>query len=95
MKTAIYIEDGVVQLVITPDSEFEKAAIASFGEKPLSVKVFEGSFYNTQGGWIRHKDTPVDRMYWHGRKDDQSLILRIDEAKTTAALPSAGDILRG
>ena len=39
MKTAIYIEDGIVQLVITPETKFEKNALSSFEEKPLIVKL--------------------------------------------------------
>lgn len=29
MKTAIYVEDGTVQLVITPESDFEKNALST------------------------------------------------------------------
>lgn len=75
MKTAIYIEDGVVQLVITPESEFEKNALSGFRDKPLDAKLFVGSFYDCRGGWVRQS-----RYYMpHGMGDqdsDQSLILR-------------------
>lgn len=37
MKTAIYIEDGVVQLVVTPESDFEKAAVRAFSYEPVSA----------------------------------------------------------
>ena len=50
MKTAIYIEDGVVQLVITPEGEFEKNALKSFENKPMEAKVFAGAFYDCRGG---------------------------------------------
>lgn len=53
MKTAIYIEDGVVQLVVTPETKFEKNALTSFAEKPLSAKIFAGTFYDCRGGWVR------------------------------------------
>lgn len=37
MKTAIYIEDGTVQLVLTHESDFEKNALGSFeGNSPIS-----------------------------------------------------------
>ena len=76
MKTAIYIEDGVVQLVITPQSEFEKNALRSFGQSPMTAKVMSGSFYDCKGGWIRQKET-----YGGGvnSTDDHSLILRMDK----------------
>ena len=83
MKTAIYIEDGVVQLVITPESEFEKNALTSFESKPLSVKIFNGTFYDCQGGWARQK--PIEResgymSYSDGSLHDKSIILRIEES---------------
>lgn len=78
MKTAIYIEDGVIQLVITPENEFEKNAMTMFHDKPLEAKLFSGSFYDCRGGWIRQK-----AYYNDGRqdKDDSSLILRIGKSE--------------
>jgi hypothetical protein len=67
MKSAIYIEDGVVQLVLTPTDDFEKNALTTFKEKRLSAQIFDGSFYKCQGGWNRHGG------------DDSSLILRIEK----------------
>lgn len=64
MKTAIYIEDGVVQLVLTPQNEFEKNALKSFERGDLETKIMSGSFYECGGGWTRHST------------NDTSLILR-------------------
>ena len=75
MKTAIYIEDGVVQLVITPNTEFEKNALSSFRNKPLEVKIFDGTFYDCRGGWTRQADHFPDVL--HRNQRDESLILRI------------------
>ncbi len=84
MKTAIYIEDGTVQLVITPESEFEKNALSSFQEKPIDAKVFSGSFYDCRGGWIRQADhNTYGNTYGMSspNKDDKSLILQIRDEK--------------
>lgn len=85
MKTAIYIEDGVVQLVITPQTEFEKNALSGFAAKPLAVKIFEGTFYDCRGGWVRqtaHYDACT-----YGRNDsDRSIILQVRKDE-----PSSGD----
>lgn len=59
MKTAIYIEDGVVQLVLTPENHFERNALGSFEGKSTATEITAGSFYECQGGWTRHRD--VDR----------------------------------
>lgn len=80
MKTAIYIEDGVVQLVITPETKFERNSIKIFNDKPLEVKIFSGSFYDCRGGWIRQKGYyPNAGAY--DNDSDTSLILKIKEKK--------------
>lgn len=66
MKTAIYVADGVTQLVITPETDFEKQAVAKFEKKPLSVKIMSGSFYECRGDYVR-------------QGNEQSLILRVDD----------------
>jgi len=81
MKTAIYIEDGVVQLVLTPESAFEKSSMLQFHDKILQVKFFTGSFYDCRGGWSRQKDYYPQYSYGMPRNgEDQSLILRIAES---------------
>lgn len=75
MKTAIYMEDGVVQLVITPESEFEKNALSTFRDKPMEAKLFSGSFYDCRGGWVRQSS--YYPSHFDSQKDDQSLILHM------------------
>ena len=72
MKTAIYIEDGLMQLVITPETDFEKNAIGNFERGEIETTIKTGSFYPCQGGWTRHSSPSTD---------DKSLIL-IHKAKT-------------
>lgn len=74
MKTAIYIEDGVVQLVITPQSEFEKNALSTFQNKPLDAKLFDGSFYDCRGGWVMQSAHYHHFSHEQNHKD-RSLIL--------------------
>jgi len=66
MKTAIYMEDGVLQLVLTPTNEFEKKALANF--EPGEARVENGSFYECQGGF-------------HRQGSDRSVILIAREEK--------------
>ncbi len=79
MKTAIYIEDGVTQLVLTPETEYEKDIVHAFGKKLSRVQVFEGQFYDCRGGWIRQTAYYPERgsPMQHERRDS-SLIMRID-----------------
>lgn len=80
MKTAIYIEDGTVQLVITPESDFDKNALSGFREKPLEAKLFIGSFYDCRGGWVRQSQYNSHMHSLSPEMDDQSLILRVGES---------------
>lgn len=78
MKSAIYIEDGTTQVVITPETEFEKRTLATLtGDDGISCHVFEGSFYDCRGGWIRQTAYhPNTSMYGTENNRDLSLILR-------------------
>lgn len=74
MKVAIYIESGVTQLVLTPESEWEKSVTAKLlpdGEQ--TIRAYRGEFYECRGGWFRHGS---------GRTED-SVILRVDGAPET------------
>jgi hypothetical protein len=89
MKTAIYIEDGTVQLVITPENEFEKNALSTLQEKPLEAKIFSGAFYDCRGGWVRQTAyiQPTSSFSHTSTSQDKSLILRISDQ--TPNLPTA------
>lgn len=75
MKTAIYIQDGLTQLVLTPETDFEKGIVSKVDKGEQFVEIYTGSFHQCQGGWIRH-----------GYRDDESLILvmRIKEEEGVA-----------
>jgi hypothetical protein len=81
MKTAIYIEDGTVQLVITPESSFEKDAMRMFGEGQVEAKMFCGSFYDSRGGWVRQSELTA----LAGDNGDRSVILRLATPRITPA----------
>lgn len=53
MKIALYIEDGLEQIVLTPESDTEKGIVGKLtdGSRELSVK--RGAFYYCRGGWQR------------------------------------------
>ena len=74
MKTAIYIEDGTIQLIITPTKDFEKNALSTFEDRELEVKIFSGSFYDCRGGWVRQSGQSTSCI---SRIDDKSIILTI------------------
>jgi len=78
LKTAIYIEDGDVQLVLSPENEWEQNALKSFGDN-MDVTVMRGAFYACAGGWHRHT-----AIYGH-EPEERSLILRVRSNQPDAA----------
>lgn len=79
MKTAIYIEDGTVQLVLTPESDFEKDSLKAMKDKHCDFGIFEGSFYDCRGGWIRQSAYYRPMGIEGGSLNESSLILRATE----------------
>jgi hypothetical protein len=65
MKTAIYVEQGITQLVLTPQNDWEKNIIKAITTGEQTVQIKRGSFYECRGGWVRFEDSA----------DDASLIL--------------------
>ena len=53
MKIALYIEDGLEQIVLTPQTETEAGIVSKLedGSRELSIK--RGTFYECRGGWVR------------------------------------------
>lgn len=79
MKVAIYTEDGITQIVLTPDGEFETAALAHLHKPGAALTVLRGSFYECRGGYIRQG------------ANDTSTLLRIDANMLGIALPQTSE----
>jgi hypothetical protein len=58
VKIALYIEDGLEQIVLTPQSDTEKAILAKLHDGSRAMTLAKGSFYECRGGYARF--TP----YW-------------------------------
>ncbi len=71
MRTSIFIEEGDVQLVLTPETEFERQALRSLlPEGEITARVMYGQFYQCQGGWW------INASSSYRGKDNDSFILR-------------------
>lgn len=75
MTTAIFIQDGAVQLVLTPENEWERNALKMLGEGEKRLAIMTGSFYETRGGWNRFAQSWGNA--YGGAQDDRSLIIRV------------------
>lgn len=85
MKTAIYIEDGLLQVVLTPETDQEKAILVMVEKKSLT-RLYRGSFYGCQGGWTRMREVHSG-FYGERENSDESLILVLEEPKPDAEPP--------
>lgn len=85
MKIALYIEDGLEQIVLTPETDTEKGILGKMhdGTRELSIK--HGSFYACQGGWTRHaKQSWTDGVYFPSEsRDDESTMIVLRYLKDT------------
>ena len=72
MKSAIYIEDGVTQVVLTPENEWERNSLKLI-KNTSDLQIFEGGFYACQGGWYRHNQGTG--------YNESSLIFRVNKPK--------------
>lgn len=55
MRTSVFIEDGVAQLVLTPQNEWERAALKSIESARTKCLIKHGEFYDCQGGYARER----------------------------------------
>lgn len=75
MKTALYFAEGAAQVVLTPETDFERAVLRALDEKNNEFFIKRGSFYATQGGWTRYQDHGIGGK----PEDDSSVMLIIKE----------------
>lgn len=73
MKIALYIEDGLEQIVLTPDSETEKGILDKIHDGTRELRIKRGAFYGCRGGWTRWKQT--SSPYYSDPKDDESTMI--------------------
>lgn len=79
MRTAIFIKDAQLQVVLTPETDEEKAVL-NLVEKKERIEFYRGSFFKCQGGWTRFAVASYDQFGSHEeRKDDDSLIIVLRE----------------
>jgi hypothetical protein len=78
MKIALYIEDGIEQIVLTPDGDTEKAILSKLHEGGRAIAIHRGSFYSCMGGWIRQ-----------GVEDSSTMIVLRPAAPLNAAITTA------
>jgi len=74
MKIALYIEDGLEQIVLTPETDTEKSILGKLHDGSRDLQIARGAFYACRGGWTRFK---ADRYSPYGSldEDDSTMIV--------------------
>lgn len=74
MKSAIYLNEGITQVVPTPENDWEKNAIRMIHSSTVGsdLSIYKGGFYDCQGGWTRH-------VAYHGPESHDSLTFKISK----------------
>ncbi len=62
MKIALYIEDGLEQIVLTPETDTEKGIVGKLHDGSRTLEIHKGTFYRCQGGWVRQDGGPDSTM---------------------------------
>lgn len=83
MRIALYIEDGLEQVVLTPESDTESSILAKLHDGSRELSILRGSFYACRGGWVRHaRETTVGGVYSPTRTvDDESTMIVLRPAR--------------
>lgn len=91
MKVALYIEEGLEQMVLTPENDTEVMVLAKLEDSSRTIEIKHGSFYECRGGWTRHAPSFTDHVYGGGRQNDKStmIVLRAKEVETPTLTPAA------
>lgn len=95
MKIALYIEDGLEQIVLTPESDTEKSILGKLHDGKRRLELKRGSFFKCIGGWVRYSQP------WRGTfdardSDDESTMLvllptELPSLTTEPAIPHPAD----
>lgn len=81
MKIALYIEDGLEQIVLTPESKTEEAILGKMHDGTRQLSIERGTFYACRGGWIRWKQkTKSTYPYFQTDETDESTMIVLREA---------------
>lgn len=91
MKIALYIEDGLEQIVLTPDSATEKAILDKVHDGSRTLQIERGAFYGCRGGWTRWKDPRGGSPYYSDPEKDESTMIVLRPAPEKTGHPAEND----
>lgn len=75
MKIALYIEDGLEQIVLTPTTASERSILNRLHDGTRQLAIRRGAFYECKGGWTRHGPVTSDMHGVPNEHIDESTML--------------------
>ena len=74
MKTAIYIEDGITQLVLTPENEWEKSIVSKLTQRAegATVDIKDGEFFHNRAGYVRYDQSGTNSLIFVIREKEKT-----------------------
>lgn len=87
MKIALYIEDGLEQIVLTPTSDTEKAILEKIHDNTRDISIKRGEFYGCRGGWMRQKKR-YSSIYGSDEPNDESTMIVLTPMAIKKAAPA-------
>jgi hypothetical protein len=89
MKIALYIEDGLEQIILTPETKTERSLLQKLHDDDRELQICRGAFYETRGGWVRQGPTGSGLYDPPDSKDESTMIVlrkRAEEGATLAEM---------
>lgn len=62
MKLAVYMEDHMIQLVLTPEDNWEQNILQNISAGPKDVSIHRAQFYKTHSGFSVYNKTGTESM---------------------------------
>lgn len=76
MRIALYLEDGLEQVVLTPETDAESSILEKLHDGTRELSIYRGSFYDCRGGWKRYTPfQPSSFAYGTDSGDESTLIV--------------------
>lgn len=92
MKVALYIEDGLDQIVLTPQTEAERNILARLSEGNVEFSLRRGAFYANQAGYIRERDVNHFMAVRNESGDSTIIVMRPKAAENVASFPGGESV---
>ena len=83
MKIALYIEDSLEQIVLTPESDTEKGILGKLHDGSRTLGIKQGTFYACRGGWTRWAEPGALSTLGERDKGESTIIVLTAETPHT------------